>query len=262
MHCRGQVLALDRLVSSGTLRLVDAPVSALAAEGAIDDAEAAIARSADLGSMLARAMALAADGYAFAESMAARAARQLAATIGYEAGYLLPVLAVLALPGVAATAGIARAYSLAPPEARERVDRTVAKMLWESRASLSDPRVVDLVRLSVMSADDFGGGLLRVPSALESLLGDEGLGVLGLDTSAAAVVGVASPFGALKETEVAVAGGPTVAGGKAPLRFEDRADRIPTKGSQIRIDRYVRARTPRPVRGLPRRHRGLLRDPG
>ena len=45
---------------------------------------------------------------------------------------------------------------------------------------------------------------MRVPVGLAHLLGDEGLGILGLDTSAATVAGLASPFGVLKETPVAV----------------------------------------------------------
>ena len=241
-HFRGQLTGLDRLVSSGMLRLADAPMSAVAAERAIDETEAALSRSADTGAMLANALELAAEGYSFVESVAAGAAQRLASVIGYEAGYLLPVLlpalALFALPAVTAGAGAALAYSLATPQARKRVDQAVAVLLWDSRVLLSDPHLVDLVRLSAMSADDFGGGLLRVPPGFESLLGDEGFGLLGLDTSAAAIVAVAAGSGALKETAVTVTGGPTVAGGPAPDGFEDRADRIPTHGSQIRIDRY------------------------
>ena len=241
-HYRAELSVLDRLVSSGMLRRADAPLSALAAERAIDEAEAALSRSADTSAVLARALALAAEGYSFAEYIAAAAAQRLAAVISFEAGYLLPVLlpalALVALPVITAGAPVALAYSLATPQARKGVEAAVAKLLWDRRVLLSDPHVVELVRLSVMSADDFGGGVLRVPPAFESLLGDEGFGVLGLDTSAAAVVAVAAGSGALRETPVTVTGGPTVSGGRPAEGFEDRADRIPTDGAQIRIDRY------------------------
>ena len=105
------------------------------------------------------------------------------------------------------------------------------------KAVLSDPHVVELVRLTAMSTDDFGEGALHVPVGLSQLLGDEGLGILGLDTSAATVAGLASPFGVLKETPVAVRPVRLVRGGSVATDFEDRAGRIPTDGSQVRIDR-------------------------
>ena len=238
-HYRAELAGIDRLVSMGALHAVDSPFSAIAAERAIDDASAAITRSTGTSELLARALAIAADGYAFAEIAAAHAAQQLSAVLGYGLGYLFPALALVALPGVSVAAGgLALAYALASEDAKKQFGRNLSGWLRNQSAVLSDPRVVDLVRLSVMSVDDFGGGLLHLPAGIESLVGDEGLGILGLDTSAAALVLVAQGYGALSETPVVVSVRGTTSGGTPPQGFADRVDRIPTGAAQVRIDRY------------------------
>jgi hypothetical protein len=97
------------------------------------------------------------------------------------------------------------------------------------------------VRLTVMSADDFGAGYLRLPPALALLVGDEGLGIVGLGTSAATVVALAGRFSALEETGVSVKLSAPALPAAAALSFAERAERIPTGAAQVRVDRYSSA---------------------
>jgi hypothetical protein len=235
---RRQLVVLDRTVTGSALHLGDAPLSAVAAERAIDDAESGLARCEGTSDHLARSLAEAAGRYAFADAFAARVSQSLAALFGYDLGFLLPVLALLALPAATAVGGgLALTLATMPAARRRSFFRGLSRWAAAHRAVLSDPHVVELVRLTAMSTDDFGEGALHVPGGLAQLLGDEGLGILGLDTSAATVAGLASPFGALRETPVAVRPVRVVRGGSAATDFEDRAGRIPTDGSQVRIDR-------------------------
>jgi hypothetical protein len=235
---RRQLVVRGRTVTAAALRAGDAPLSAVAAERAIDDVETGLARCAGTSEHLARSLAEAAGRYAFADTLAARMSQSLAALFGYDLGFLLPVLALLALPGVSAIGGALALRLATMPQARRRTFFCGLSQWAAARTTLlSDPHVVDLVRLTAMSADDFGEGALHVPFGLSHLLGDEGLGVLGLDTSAATVAGLASPFGVLKETPVAVQRVRTLSGATVASDFEERASRIPTDGTQVRIDR-------------------------
>jgi hypothetical protein len=76
------------------------------------------------------------------------------------------------------------------------------------------------------------------------MLGEQGLGILGLEGSAALLVALATRGGALRESEVRVrrSGGGTAEG--APRGFRDRVDRVPAGPSQIRIERYTFAGGP------------------
>ena len=161
---RRQLVCLDRTVTAAALRAGDAPFSAFAAERSIDDAQRGLERCAGTSEHLARSLAEAARRYTFADAVAAWVARSFAALFGYELGFLLPVLAVLALPGVSAV-GSALALRLAtmPEDRRGSFFRGVSGWAQAHQALLSDPHVVELVRLTVMSADDFGEGALHVP---------------------------------------------------------------------------------------------------
>ena len=76
-------------------------------------------------------------------------------------------------------------------------------------------------------------------------LGDQGLGITGVNTTAGLVALAAGAFGAMKETPVAVKGSPTTGfvGGR-PLGIADRLDRVPgpesaTGTARVRIDRFA-----------------------
>lgn len=80
--------------------------------------------------------------------------------------------------------------------------------------------------------------MIRLPEPLGQLLGDEGLGILGVGSSAAVLVGAAGSAGVLRETPVTVTAASMKKGPPPPQNFEERAQRIPTGEDQIRIDRY------------------------
>jgi hypothetical protein len=244
-ECLAALATIDRLVVGSAVCSVETPPSARAAERAMDDAASALARAAPSADRLRLALMASAQAYGFGEAAAERLARDAAGRVGALFGMVLPVIALDLLPwALGIGGGIALGIAVLPPDLRAAAFAALPRWLRENSAVLSDPRVVGLVRLSVMSADDVGGGLLRLPPELVRLLGDEGLGILGLATSSGVVVGLARPTGALVETPVSVArfGHPVSA---TPARgFGDRAARVPQGAAQVRIDRYSQAGRP------------------
>jgi hypothetical protein len=211
----------------------------------LDEAGTALEGASGASERLARSLRETAARYSFAEEGAARASQALAGVLGYGVGYLLPAIALVALQGVSVLAvGLLAGYAAAPEPARKAFVHGLVGWLRESRALLSDPHVVRLVRLSVMSVDDFGAGLARLPPAVTRVLGDDGFGVIGLDTSAMLFIGAAAGLGALTETAVSVRPGTVSAVSSRPAGFEDRVERIPTGGSRIRIDRVSEPERP------------------
>jgi hypothetical protein len=236
----GRLAAIDRLVSRGRLLATDAPASAIRAEQAIDDAAAFIHQSRELARFLASALETAAVTYGEGEAVKARIGEQLAASIAYQLGLWLPAIGLFAAPGLLAFAlstggGVAVGLAITPEADRKKA---IHDLLEANKGVLSDPGFVAMVRLIVSSADDFGDGVIRMPPELALLLGDDGLGILGLGSSAALVVAASNAVGVMKETGVSVSAGPSRAGGSPPAGFAERAARIPTGGSQVRIERY------------------------
>jgi hypothetical protein len=234
-----RLAGLDRVVGNGVLRAADAPQSALLAESAIDSARVALSAAAERSVRLARGLASAADGYQFADRFAARLGQELAARLAYGVGVLLPVILLALLPGAVILGSAGTGAVLAMPEkSRARLFSALGSWLRSNSGALSDPKVVELVRMTVMSADDFGGGLLGAPPELVHLLGDEGLGLSGVDTSAAVIAALGSDVGLLRETPVTVKAGNTASGIPNASGVQDRVARIPKEPAQIRIDRY------------------------
>jgi hypothetical protein len=237
--CVQRLTAIDTLVTRGRLVQADAPLSAVHAERAIDDAAAALHSAAGRAQLLGSALGTAADAYGLVERVVAGLAQQLAAQFAYHLGLVLPAAVLLAIPaGLAASdadAGVLGAAWLAAPASTRR--RVTAAWIGANKAVLSEPGFVELVRLTVTSVDDLADGAVGMPQPLAQLLGDEGLGVLGLGTSAAAVVAVARTVGAVRETPVAVTES-TTSSTRRSLTWQDRAAKIPQGQSQIRIDRY------------------------
>lgn len=234
-----QLVGLDRVVGDGVLRAADAPQSALLAESAIDSATVALNRAIGHSEQLARGLAGTADGYQSADRFVARLGQELAARLAYGIGVLLPSIVLALLPGIVVlgSAGTGAVLAL-PEESRARLFRSLGDWLRDNSGVLSDPRVVELVRMTVMSADDLGGGLLGAPPELVHLLGDEGLGLYGVDTSAAVVGALGSGVGLLRETPVTVKAGQSAFGVSNAIGVQDRVERIPKEPEQIRIDRY------------------------
>ncbi|WP_349899155.1 hypothetical protein [Parafrigoribacterium soli] len=238
--CRSRLRSIDGRVSRARMRAADAPLSAMRAERAMAEAQDALHSSRERASTLARGIADAATAYGNAEAAVDGWARQLSATIAYQLGFWSPVAGVLALPilfPIALTAaGAAGGGWLMTPEARR--EKTMNEWVQANKGILSDPRFVSFVRLAVSSADDFGEGLVHLPEPLAQLLGDDGLGILGVGSSAAVAVGVAGAAGALRETPVTTTLSSTRVGAPPAIGLAERARRIPTGHDQIRIDRY------------------------
>lgn len=237
--CRRELAALDRVIGNGILSAADAPRSALLAESEIDRALASVARAIDDCSFLSRGLADAASRYEFAERFADHLAQELAAGLGYLIGTIAPVLLAILLPGaLIAGAGVLGFLQTLPAEARGRALSGLAAWLRSVGAPLSDPRFVAAVRLSVMSADDAGWGLVHLPPMLAELLGDDGLALAGVGTSAGVLAGAASAAGLARESPVRVTVGPSAPNLPDAEGIQDRVERIPAEPEQVRIDRY------------------------
>ena len=237
--CQRQLASIDRIIGNGILTAADAPQSAIQAEAAMDDAAVAIVRAIEHSDLLSRGLASAASGYEFAENFAARLNQELAAGLAYGIGLFLPLIVTMILPGalIVGAAGFGAGMALSE-ESRARLFLACRSWFRANSAPLSDPVVVEAIRMTVMSADDFGGGVLALPPGLVRLLGDEGLGITGVDTSAGVVAGVAAGVGLMRETPVSVRAGASTTGLSNAVGVQDRVERIPKAPEQVRIDRY------------------------
>ena len=229
--CTAQLATIDRLVDRAALFDVDAPISALAAERAIDEARGAIEAVRAQAAVLCTALEAAAAAYGTAERLGESAARELAAALAYGLGTVAPGLALMALP----FAGFAiAAWALSPEERRAQA----IAWLEQHGGLLSDPLVIEAIRLTVLSLDEFGAGVMRLPPPLVQFLGSEALGILGYSSSAAVLTGTARHFGLLRETAVSVQRRTSRQYETPAVGFAERAQRIPAQAAQIRIDRY------------------------
>jgi hypothetical protein len=234
-QCHDRLSSIDRLITRTEIRTTDAPHSASEAERMIDEAILALRLSIRTATLLVAGLGASAEAYGGVERALQQVNQALAARFAYALGYIFPALAGLFAPAVASTAASgALAYAIAPGERRESFQHFLA----DQNDVLTNPQLVMLVRLAVMGADDFGGGLARVHPAVVGLLGDEGLGLLGLTTSAGLLAGMATPFGALAETPVRVSRVSTVTHQAPAASFAERARRIPQGTAQVRIDRF------------------------
>ena len=236
--CRSDLAGLDRVIGYGILGAADAPLSALRAEDAIDAALEALVVAREEADHLARGLRGAAGGYELADRVVDGLSQELAATLGYFVGSMAPLLMAVFLPGaVIGGAGVAAFLATLPQASRDAVFGLANGWLRSNSSALSDPAFVTAVRYGVMSADDAGAGMLRLPPQVAQLLGDEGFGLLGVDTSAAVVAGGLASVGFARETPVSVRSSATQeVRGVDGIR--DRIERIPAEPEQIRIDRY------------------------
>lgn len=184
-----------------------------------------------------------ADAYGALEHALAATAQRVAAGIGW----LLGATAIPFVVGFGAEIGVAAALGLSAYGLARYVDpvgtanavQKVGEIFQQQRGILSDPAFVTIARLAVMSADDAAFGLLQLPAPISRGLGDEGLGICGVDTSAGAAVAFGGVFGLLRETPVTTKVVRTETT-TAVSGFADRAARVPTRDGQIRVDRMHR----------------------
>ncbi len=112
---------------------------------------------------------------------------------------------------------------------------------------LTNPTVVSLVRVAVSSVDDVKAGLMGTPRIVGRVLGDEGLGVIGVSNTALGVLTTARATGRFREAPVKVVqvGAPRRV--TAPSGVADLAAAIPNAAvgqPQVRIERYGPAGKP------------------
>jgi hypothetical protein len=204
-----------------------------AAVQAVDTVEA---HSAEL----ANALAAAAEGYGRAERLAELLTRYSGAGTAYLLGRLAPLLAALAVPiltgGAAAWLLGSVLSGTKPADAPGRL----AGVVRRNPRLLTNPVLVQAVRVMVSSVDDAAAGAFGVPWPVTFPLGDEGIGMLGVGTSAAGVLGLARPFGLLRETAVSTA---PVQGRPVPAALSSPTRASPTRASP----------TPVPALGSPGR---------
>ncbi|MHA6669695.1 hypothetical protein ACX3O0_12580 [Homoserinimonas sp. A447] len=233
--CLARLESIDRGISGAELRAWNAKYRAFAAEARIDDAVTALRVANATARSVVQALGASAEAYGLVERTLQGLSQALAAKFAYVLGFAFPWLAFLFGPTLASSAASgALAYAMMPGEKRESLHRWLA----DQNEIVTTPGLVTLVRLGVMSADDFGGGVARVSPQLLALLGDEGLGLLGLTTSAGLLAAAVRPYGALAETPVRVNRVSTRAVDTPATTFEERARRIPQGDSQVRIDRF------------------------
>ena len=196
------------------------------AEWSLDNASRALSMASEAGHRLAVDVHAAADGYGQAERRSewfTRAAQSaLASALGFALARVGPLFLAGALP-------------------------TFLGAVWLAKnpAAFTSPMVVELVRRLVSSTDDAATGVVGLPWPAAFVLGEEGLGLHGVGTSAAGIMAAAGSFGYLRETPVTVRRetGPdrTSAPVLPPTGFGDLADRIPQispGGPQLLIERY------------------------
>lgn len=236
---------IDRVVTAGAIRSADAPVSAMDAERDIDDAAAIITKAVPQARLLAAALDLSAEAYGEVEGSVQQLGQQLAARFGWAFGAVLPAIALYLLPtALGLGASLALGWALVPRPERDRIGAALPGWIRRNSAGLTDEKTVQFVRLTVMSADDFGAGLFHLPPALDHLFGDEGLGITGVATSATAVIGAGAVGGALLETGVTVTKSGRSTTSNPPGGLEGRTERIPQGPAQVRIERYTQATGP------------------
>jgi hypothetical protein len=231
-----QLLGIDAFVTSGSLRLANAPISALDAESEIDLAVGLVRDAGQRAAGIARALRLASLAYGIAENAKERVADALAAQLAYAAGVAAPLIVLAVLPAL--PAGIAGMMLL-----NGKDGTGIQKWIADNNRLLTNPLVVELIRQTSSSLDDLGAGLARVPPGVPFALGDEGTGAVGADTTAALVTIGGTGFGFFRETGVSVKKTGTSPLTSAPDGFAERIARIPRTdengGSQVTVEKYT-----------------------
>lgn len=149
---------------------------------------------------------------------------------------LLARLAVPFLPG-AAIGGLL-AWRLAPGDDAQKT-QLVQRFMLEHPGLITSPAFSTLVRRIVSGTDDAALGLAGAPPWLGVLLGEHGLGLIGVDTSAGVLIalGGASGTGYFTETPVRVERVSEQRAGSPPSGAAERLARVPDD-QQVRIERY------------------------
>lgn len=239
----GAVLVRIQSISSGEWAI---PAPAWTSNGpdyALFAAARALDQVAETSSELAGALGAAAESYGETERSVERLTRLSGSGLAALLGFLSPALALLSIPMLTSAV---TAWFLASVMTGTSMGG-LAEAIGRNPRLLTNPAVVALIRVLVSSVDDAAAGLLRVPLPVTHLLGDDGLGVLGVSTSAASVLFAAHQLGMMNETPVTAAPVGHARPVEAPVGVHGLAERIPRAragGPQVRIERYGSADAP------------------
>ncbi|HRN29185.1 MAG TPA: hypothetical protein PK890_05740 [Terrimesophilobacter sp.] len=239
IECSARLAHVDRLVTDQVLRTVDAPYSAALAEAAQADARRSIVEALASSELLSTGLRRVIDTYESTEHALDDAHRRLAGLVGYGTGWLLPGLAFLVAPLLVPTlAGGAAGIMMLPQDQRAALIANVLASVKSKAGVLTDPATVELVRTIMSSADEAMAGAMRMPLGFAAGLGEDGLGVMGISSSAASATAAAASVGFLRESSVVVRPVSTRTDESPATGARDRIERIPHGNEQIRIDRY------------------------
>lgn len=182
---------------------------------------------------LRRAIALAQSSYELGERtvMSLQDAASAWAT-GMIARAALPLLPLLGAGGVLAW------NRLPGTDAQKKA--VLQRWLLDHPELITNPEFATLVRRVVSNTDDAVLGASGLPPWVSMVLGEQGLGILGVDTSAGALiaVGTASAGRTFHETPVRVERVSERPTATAPSGAQQRLERVPDE-EQVRIERYT-----------------------
>lgn len=197
---------------------------------AVAEARAHVARATQSAETAVEALRRAEEGYATADASVLLAMRTAGGAVAWLAGLLWPLTVLFLAPALLPAAAHAGLQFLRGPE-------HFGALLEAHRRFLNTPLAVELVRSLVMGADDTVNGVLRVPLPLAQLLGERGLGISGVASSAGLLIAAAGGAGMLREAPARVTS--TVTSTATPPRgLAERVDRIPRDGRhQVRVER-------------------------
>lgn len=238
---RGLQLCVDPLVAA------NAPTVPALVLQAADDLDRASREAAELDLSLR----LAAEAYGMVENTMIDGVRITTGLLGNVLGHLAPLLLLAGAPFLAAGSGVLVGLALRPGTSKNPAD--VGEWMREHPELANNPAVAAAVRLLFSSSDDVIAGLLGVPPGAGAIIGDDGLGLFGIQEAAGLILAAAGAAGAagggagagrrpLVETPVRTTR-VTSAPVTAPSTIGDLAKRMPATsadGPQIRVEKYSR----------------------
>jgi hypothetical protein len=214
------------------------PAAAAEAGRRIEDAIALLSATSRRAEVLYLALQTCLTMYGEGERVAAQASRDLSAQFAWLLGRVAPLVIVPLAADLVVTSGLVGLITGVTPQQQAKA---LGEYLGRSNGILTNPLIVTALRDTVMDVDDFGEGFIGVPPGTAQLL--DRAGILGLPTSAAAIVAIANRFGLLEDSGVTVQRTSISALATPPQTLAERMARIPDTSSaggdsRIRIDRY------------------------
>jgi hypothetical protein len=210
---------------------LDTPPGALRSE--LERCEMTGLDLADQVRTLRRAIAIAQSSYELGErSVMSLQDAASAWSTGTLARLALPLLPLLGAGGVLVW------NRLPGTDAQKKA--VLQRWLLDHPEVITSPEFATLVRRVVSNTDDAVLGASGLPPWVSMVLGEQGLGILGVQTSAGVLIaaGSASPGRAFHETPVRVERVSEAATPTPPSGAEQRLERVPAE-DQVRIERYT-----------------------